>query len=58
MTQTKLSPLAEKLYEGLEEYSHLYSIESAAMQLMEDVDLSPAKRLAYREIWEDAKNDY
>jgi hypothetical protein len=58
MTQTKLSPLAEKLYTKLNADSHLYSIESAAMILMEDSDLSPARRLAYREIWEYSKNDY
>lgn len=57
MEQAKLSQLAEKLYTKLNADSHLYSIESAAMELMEDTDLSPERRLAYREIWEYEKNN-
>lgn len=58
MSKNELSPLAEKLYTKLNADSHLYTIESAAKQLMEDSDLSPAKREAYREIYEHAKTDY
>ena len=57
MNQHVMSPLAEKLYIKLNADSHLYSIESAAMELMNDTDLSPARRDAYREIWEYSKND-
>lgn len=58
MSIKELSPLAEKLYTKLNADSHLYSIESAASELMEDSDLSPARRAAYREIYEHAKSDY
>jgi hypothetical protein len=58
MEQTKLSPLAEKLFQTLNSLSYIYSLESTALQLSEDPFISPERRNAYREIWEHAKNDY
>lgn len=58
MTQTKLSPLAEKLFDKLNSISHICSIESAALELAEDNTIAPAHRAAYREIYQFCQNDY
>ncbi len=58
MTQIKLSPLAEKLFSKLNSISHIISVETAALALSEDGDVSPADRIAYYEIHEYCQNNY
>jgi hypothetical protein len=58
MTRTKLSPLAQELFDKLNAHSHLFSVESASLMLSEDASISHAHRSAYKEIYEFCQNDY
>ena len=48
----RLSPLAETLFAQLNRFSHVFDPYFAAIALSTDDEVSPAKRKAYREIYE------
>lgn len=48
----KLSPLAQKLFDKLNKFSHIMSIETAAWVLSVDQTISATRRLAYNEVYE------
>lgn len=54
----QLSPLAEKLFDKLNKFSHILSIEMAAYALSVDQTISASRRLAYNEVYEYCRNNY